>query len=238
MEKRLPSSIKITPQLTPQRKEPLYLKVFRLYLKGYSTREIAEIIYGSREDKYRERVKYHIKRARKRLTARPYRLVDTVRQIVNDSVVNELVNSRDYIGVKIKRGNKDMYARQIVSHEQLIYYIFSRLGFDVKDTVVATAKYYHYKYFKLFYDRYGRMLRCWRNGGNKNLFSFTLESLAYCVGVVYGALYLHGYHLKHKVDDIIRSLLPSRKQVLIYQFYVVFAEVGGAVLGRILYPHL
>jgi len=217
-------------------KEPTYLKVFRLYLQGYSCREIARLIYGdeTREATIRSLLRY----ARKRITARPYRLVDSVRQIVSDDVVNELVNSRDYIGVKIKRGNKDMYARQIVSHEQLIYYIFSRLGFDVKDTVVATAKYYHYKYFKLFYNRYGRMLRCWRNGGNKNLFSFTLESLAYCIGIVYGALYLHGYHLKHKVDDIIRSLLPSRKQVLIYQFYVVFAEVGGAVLGRILYPHL
>jgi len=232
------SSVKTYNQLYNQCELPLYLKVFRLYLKGYSTREIAEIVYGSRDEKYRNRVKQLLYHARKRITARPYRLVDSVRQIVSDDVVNELVNSRDYIGVKIKRGNKDMYARQIVSHEQLIYYIFSRLGFDVKDTVVATAKYYHYKYFKLFYDRYGRMLRCWRNGGNKNLFSFTLESLAYCIGIVYGALYLHGYHLKHKVDDIIRSLLPSRKQVLIYQFYVVFAEVGGAVLGRILYPHL
>ena len=149
----------------------LYLKAYRLYLEGYTYREIAKRLYGDDSAKAINRVKNILAYARSK----------SFNPVVNNSL--SLIPVDNVIAYKKKAKG---FTRQYVTHEQLIYHIMDgRRNFRV----FLTAKLLHSQLFTLFYNNYE--LRAWRNGKRKP-FSYTKHSLGYALGVAQAAWMLHG----------------------------------------------
>lgn len=196
-----------------------YVLAYKLYLEGLSYKEIARRIYGS---DHVNRVKRLLNHARKRLGS--------------SKVVVNFVYDGSWLDLK-KRFGKG-HIRQLFSHEQFLYYILNKVGLSGENHVWSTVKHLHYELFPLVWSRFGNKLRCWRNGGGKVPFSFTVYSLAYVVSLLQGVLLIYGYTFhRSRVEIIIKEeFLKGRANRKLFDFRRVYEEVAAIVVPRIIYP--
>ena len=214
-----------------------YEHAFNLYLEGKTYREIGIRLYGVWNKRIRNRVKKLLRLARQLITGQPARRIVSSPQVVYDGRVNELLYAGPDI-VQLKKKYKDnRFLQQLANHEQFIYILLRDLGLH-DTTIYGTAKYYHYKLFPEAYQRY--QLKCWRNSRGKIPFSYTLESLAYVLGIITSTLIIYGLYTRR--SDLERHIrdkyLPRRKEKYLLLFNKIYADVGGFVMGSILHPHI